>query len=81
VISSGRCDDQALWNRLRDAYTAASVYNHASADVKGFVAGLEFVPPGLVAAQNWQAGSNGASTLPGSVYVLAGIARKEQGIR
>jgi hypothetical protein len=81
VISSGRCDDQALWNRLRDAYTAASVYNHASADVEGFVAGLEFVPPGLVAAQNWQAGSNGASTLPGSVYVLAGIARKEQGIR
>jgi len=81
VISCGRCDDQALWNQLRDSYTAGSVYNHASADVEGFLAGLELVPPGLVAAQNWQAGSNGASTSTGSVYVLAGIARKAQGIR
>jgi len=76
VISCGRCDDQALWHQLREAYTAASVYNHAPADVEGFLADLEFVPPGLVAAQNWRVESNGASTSPGSVYVLAGIARK-----
>jgi S-adenosyl methyltransferase len=81
VISCGRCDDQALWNQLREAYTAASVYNHAPADVEGFLAGLELLPPGLVAAQHWRGGSNDASTLPGSVYVLAGLARKAQGIR
>ena len=82
VISCGRCDDQALWDQLREAYTAASAYNHAPGDVEGFLAGLELVPPGLVAAQNWQGGSNDApSTVPGSVYVLAGLARKAQGFR
>jgi len=82
VISCGRCDDQALWDQLREAYTAASAYNHAPGDVEGFLAGLELVPPGLVAAQNWQGGSNDArSTVSGSVYVLAGLARKAQGFR
>jgi len=82
VISCGRCDDQTLWDQLRDVYMAASAYNHARADVEGFLAGLELVPPGLVAAQNWRGGSNDApSTMPGSVYVLAGMARKARGTR
>jgi len=80
VISCGRCDDEALWNQLREAYTAASVYNHAPADVEGFLAGLEFVPPGVVAAQNWRGGWNDApSAVPDAVYVLAGLARMRSG--
>jgi hypothetical protein len=80
VISCGRCDDQALWDRLGEAYTAASVYNHALADIEGFLAGLQLVPPGLVAAQNWRGGQDDApATSPDSVYVLAGIARKAHG--
>lgn len=80
VISCGRCEDQALWDRLRDAYTAASAYNHAPADIGGFLSGLELVPPGLVAAHNWRDGQHDAPPAPpDSVYVLAGIARKTRG--
>jgi S-adenosyl methyltransferase len=82
VISCGRCEDQSLWDRLRDAYTAASAYNHAPADIEGFFAGLELVPPGLVAAHNWRNGqSDAAAAPPDSVYVLVGMARKTQGVR
>ena len=82
VVSCGRCDDEALWNQLKDAYTAASAYNHSPADVEGFLAGLQLVPPGLVAAQNWRGGQNDApATSPDSVYVLAGMARKAQALR
>ena len=82
VISCGRCEDQSLWDRLRDAYTAASAYNHAPADVEGFFAGLGLVPPGLVAAHNWRAGQSDAPAAPpDSVYVLVGMARKTHEVR
>lgn len=82
VISCGRCDDEALWNQLRDAYTAAEVHNHTPAEIERFLGGLEVVPPGLVPAQNWRGGWNDVpSTSPESVYVLVGIARKAPGSR
>jgi hypothetical protein len=56
VISCGRCDDEALWKQLREAYTAAGIYNHAQGDVEGFLSGLELVPPGVVSAQSWRGG-------------------------
>ena len=52
VISCGRCDDEVLWKQLSEAYTAAEIFNHSPADVEGFLAGLEIVPPGIVAAPN-----------------------------
>lgn len=77
VISCGRCDDKELWDELSSAYTAAPVCNHAPGEVEGFLAGLELVPPGLVATQNWRGGWHDAPTAPpGPVYVLAGVARK-----
>ena len=77
VISCGRCDDKELWDELSSAYTAAPVCNHAPGDVEGFLAGLEFVPPGLTAAQNWRGGWHDAPAAPpGPVYVLSGVARK-----
>jgi len=77
VISCGRVDDEGLWAKLREAYTAADCYNHAPAEVEGFLAGLELVPPGLTAAQNWRGGWHDVPVLPpGPAYVLAGVARK-----
>ena len=77
VISCGRCDDEALWAKLSQAYTAAEVYNHTPAEIEGFLDGLELVPPGVVPAQSWRGGRDGAPVAPpGSVYVLAGVARK-----
>ena len=77
VISCGRCDDEALWVRLRDAHSAADVYNHDPAEVAFSLAGLKLVPPGLTAAQNWRGGWHDVPvTSPGPVYVLAGVARK-----
>ncbi len=77
VISCGRCDDEELGKRLNGAYTAASLHNHTPAEVAGFLAGLELVPPGLTAAQSWRGGWHDVPvTPPGLVYVLAGVARK-----
>jgi hypothetical protein len=55
VISCGRCDDEVLRKQLSEAYTADS-YNHAPGEMESFLAGLELVPPGVVAAQNWRGG-------------------------
>lgn len=77
VISCGRVDDASLWEELRDAFTAATLYNHTAVDIAGFLGGLALVPPGLVPAQNWRGGWHDApATPPGPVYVLGGIARK-----
>jgi hypothetical protein len=79
VISCGRCDDEETWKQLREAYTAAGLHNHTPAELAGFLAGLELVPPGLTAAQNWRGGWQDApTTTPGPAYVLAGIARKTE---
>jgi hypothetical protein len=78
VISCGRCDDEALWNQLKDAYTAAEVHNHTPAEIERFLGGLEAVPPGLAPAQNWRGGWDDVpSKSPDPVYVLCGIARKK----
>jgi S-adenosyl methyltransferase len=77
VVSSGRCDDQALWARLSGPHTTAEVHNHTRAEITGFLDGLEVVPPGLVAAQVWRGGRHEVPGVPiGPVYVLAGVARK-----
>ena len=77
IISCGRCDDEGLWEKLRKAYTAAALYNHAPGEVEGFLAGLELVPPGLVVAQSWRGGWHEVPlTQPGPPYVLGAVVRK-----
>jgi S-adenosyl methyltransferase len=80
VITSGRCDDEALWAQLTGPHTAAEVHNHARSEIAGFLDGLDVVPPGLVAAQTWRGGRPEVPDVPavppGPVYVLAGVARK-----
>ena len=68
---------RGLWAKLQKAYTAADLYNHPPAEVEGFLAGLELVPPGLVAAQSWRGGWHDVPiTPPGRVYVRAGVTKK-----
>jgi S-adenosyl methyltransferase len=77
AISCGRCDDEALWKQLREAYTAADAHNHAPTEVAGFLDGLEVVPPGLTAAQNWRGGWHDApAASAGPASVLGCVARK-----
>ena len=60
VISCGRCDDQALWKQLSEAYTAARAWNHARRTIAGFLGGLELIPPGLVPVQKPDGGGRTA---------------------
>ena len=77
VISCARSDDEELRKQFSEAFTAADSYNHSPDEVKGFPAGLELVPPGLIAAQNWRGGWHDVPlTPPEPAYVLAGVAKK-----
>ena len=77
AISCGRCDDDALWKQLSEAYSVADIYNHSPGEMEGFLAGLDLIPPGVVVAQNWRGGWHDVpATPPGPAYVLGGVARK-----
>lgn len=77
VISCARVDDDVMWKGLRAACTATTPRNHTPRQMAGFLAGLELLPPGLAAAQRWRGGWGDTLPMPpGSVYVLAAVARK-----
>lgn len=77
VVSCWRSEDEALWRQLGEECTAAPAYNHAPGEVEAFLDGLELIPPGLAAAQNWRGGWHDIPAAPPApVYVLAGVARK-----
>jgi hypothetical protein len=65
---------------LGAAFTPAPAWNHAREEIAGFLAGLELVEPGLVAARGWRGGMPDASLSPrGAAYVLGTVARKRVG--
>jgi hypothetical protein len=77
VITCARVDDEVMWKGLRAACTTASPRNHTRRTVEGFLAGLKLVPPGLMAGRGWRGGWGDTLPMsPGSVYVLAAVARK-----
>jgi|SRR5580700_4434461 hypothetical protein len=77
VISTGRNDDPAMWERVRAAYGAAPLYNHTRAQVATFFDGLDIVPPGLAAARGWRPDwADAPAVPPGPGYVLAGAGVK-----
>ena len=79
AVSCARFDDELVWKQVRAACTAAVPRNHSRGQVTGFLAGLEFVAPGLTVAQGWRGGWHDVRvTPPGPAYVLAGIAHKRQ---
>jgi S-adenosyl methyltransferase len=77
VISCGRNDDPANWQRMRRIYTAATTYNHTRDEVRSFFGALSLVPPGLASAHAWRGGMAEVSEQPpGPAYVLAAVGTK-----
>jgi hypothetical protein len=78
VISCARCDDEELRKQFSEAFTAADSCNHSPDEVKGFLAGLELVPPGLVAAPKlaWRLARRARDPAGGGVR--AGRGREEE---
>jgi hypothetical protein len=77
AISCGRNDDPAMWQRMRQSYTAATTYNHTRDELRSFFGTLPLVPPGLVLASAWRGGiADAPDQPPGPAYVLAAVGVK-----
>jgi hypothetical protein len=77
AISCGRNDDPAMWQRMRQSYTAATTYNHTRDELRSFFGTLPLVPPGLALARTWRGGiADIPERPPGPAYVLAAVAIK-----
>jgi S-adenosyl methyltransferase len=77
AISCGRNDDPAMWQRMRESYTAATTYNHTRDELRSFFGTLPLVPPGLALARSWRGGMAAVpERLPGPAYVLAAVGVK-----
>lgn len=81
IVSCSRCDppagDPGLWERIREAYTAAPVWNHARAEVGSFFAGTRLVPPGVTTARGWRPGWQSQAKPDAAGYVLGGAGIRE----
>jgi SAM-dependent methyltransferase len=77
AISCGRNDDPAMWQRMRESYTAARTYNHSRDELRSFFGALQLVPPGLALARTWRGGlAQVPDRPPGPAYVLAAVGVK-----
>jgi O-methyltransferase involved in polyketide biosynthesis len=77
AISCGRNDDPAMWQRMRENYTAATTYNHTRDELRSFFGPLRLVPPGLALARAWRGGMATVPDRPPSpAYVLAAVGVK-----
>ena len=77
AISCGRNDDPAMWQRMRESYTAATTYNHTRDELRSFFGTMQLVPPGLALARSWRGGMAAVPERPpGPAYVLAGVGVK-----
>lgn len=79
VISVGRNDNDWMWQKVRENYTAGALSNHSREEVLSFLDGLEVVPPGLALADAWRAGMPSVpGRPPGPAYVLGIVAVKRE---
>jgi hypothetical protein len=77
VISVGRNDDPAMWQQVRESYTAGVLHNYERGEALSLLDGLDVVPPGLVLAHAWRAGmATVPGRPPGPAYVLSGVGVK-----
>jgi SAM-dependent methyltransferase len=80
AISCGRNDDPAMWQRMRESYTAATTYNHTRDELRSFFGTLQLVPPGLALAGAWRGGMAAVpDRASGPAYVLAAVGVKTAG--
>ena len=73
VLSCARFENEALAKHLAEEYTAATWYNHSSADIVSFFDGLELIGPGVTEARTWPKWPPAADDRNG--HVLAGVGR------
>jgi hypothetical protein len=77
AISCGRNDDPAMWQRMRESYTAAKTYNHTRDELRSFFGTLQMVQPGLALAHTWRGGmADVPDRPPAPAYVLAAVGVK-----
>jgi hypothetical protein len=79
VLSVGQAASENATSLYR-AYTAARLHHHRRADIEGFFAGLDLLPPGLTDAPTWPRPAGQGDIDPGATAgeatVLCGVGRK-----
>ena len=79
VLSVGQAAAENASSLYR-AYTAARLHHHRRADIEGFFAGLDLLPPGLTEARTWPRPADPGDIDPGATAgeatVLCGVGRK-----
>ena len=79
VLSVGQAAAENATSLYR-AYTAARLHHHRRADIEGFFAGLDMLPPGLTDARTWPRPAGPGDIDPGATAgeatVLCGVGRK-----
>ena len=79
VLSVGQAAAENATSLYR-AYTAARLHHHRRADIEGFFAGLDLLPPGLTDARTWPRSAGPGDIDPGATAgeatVLCGVGRK-----
>jgi O-methyltransferase involved in polyketide biosynthesis len=71
-VFSGRDDDMEAGSR--ETYTAAPFWVHSTADVSGWLDGLDVLPPGICEARRWMSGVGGTPKRGG--WALCALAAK-----
>ena len=56
--------------------SASSYHLRGPAQIAGFFAGLDLVPPGVVTTSKWQPDVRDADEEPGEVHSVSGVGRK-----
>lgn len=78
IVSTGHYADKELRDRVQEAATHARFWNHDTAVVTSWLAGMEIVPPGVCEAVRWMEGTGGVPA-GRPVYALAAAAVKTGG--
>jgi hypothetical protein len=77
ILSSPRWEDEALLERVREAYPLTGIVNHAPGDLAAILGELDLVPPGIAPAGAWRPGWADCPGTDAPAYILgaAGVKR------
>jgi S-adenosyl methyltransferase len=75
IISVGS-GNRSEGENFTTAYTAARIYIHSAEEIASFFAGLELVPPGVVAVRTWSGDDPASNLAARTATFLGGVGRK-----
>jgi SAM-dependent methyltransferase len=75
IISVGS-GNRSEGENFTTAYTAARIYIHSAEEIASFFAGLELVPPGVVAVRTWSGDDPAPNRAARTATFLGGVGRK-----